>query len=145
MTFSGDGLSRNQDLARWHHPIHLSHEKRATGWLGYIGDEILSSWYGDYFINYFGDPVNKQPVFYGEYPLPFFFFVAHLGMQIFSMCEANIMTCLKSIIGISSYGIMRMQDRTYGHHLSSPNTCILWDPNNPWRPWSFEALKPMGL
>ena len=47
------------------HPVHLqegyspgfylSHEKRAPGWLGFIGDEILSSYMG-IIINYYKDP-----------------------------------------------------------------------------------------
>ena len=45
---------------------NMSHEKRAHGWLGYIGDEILPSYIGDYFTN--NDiriPIN-QPGFNGK-------------------------------------------------------------------------------
>ena len=40
----------------------LSNEKRAPGWLGYIGDEKLPSYIGHYFINHeIRIPIN-QPV-----------------------------------------------------------------------------------
>ena len=45
---------------------HVSHEKRAPGWLGYIGDEKLPSYIGDYFINHYKDPVINQPGFNGK-------------------------------------------------------------------------------
>ena len=35
--------------------FHMSHEKRAPGWLGYIGDEILPSYIGT-IINHYKDP-----------------------------------------------------------------------------------------
>ena len=40
--------------------LHLSHEKRAPGWLGFIGDEILSMLYGD--CNKLLEVPIKQPV-----------------------------------------------------------------------------------
>ena len=42
----------------------MSNEKRAPGWLGYIGDEILPSYIG-IIINHCKDPI-KQPVFHGK-------------------------------------------------------------------------------
>ena len=43
----------------------LSHEKRAFGWLGYIGDEILPSYIG-IIINHYKDPYINQPGFNGK-------------------------------------------------------------------------------
>ena len=51
----------------------MSNEKN-PGWSGYIGDEILPSFYRDYFIIHYKDPVINQPVFQWKVRDPVFFF-----------------------------------------------------------------------
>ena len=43
-----------------------SHEKRAPGWLDYIGDEILPSYYIGILINDYKDAGINEPVFHGK-------------------------------------------------------------------------------
>ena len=48
--------------------VQMSHEKRAPGWLGFIGDEILSSYMGHYFINYYKDPYSTTRIQWKVHP-----------------------------------------------------------------------------
>ena len=55
--------------------------KKNLSCLGYIRDEILPSYIGDYCTNPYKDPVTKQPEDSMESKARFFFSVVHLGYQ----------------------------------------------------------------
>ena len=49
-------------------------KKRAPGWLGYIGDEILPMLYRDYNIIHYKDPYKPTKNFHGKFRAVLFFF-----------------------------------------------------------------------
>ena len=66
-----------QSLSKISLTHHLSNEKN-PGWLGYIGDEILPSYIGDYFINHEIRIPSLTIQYFMESKGPRVFFVAHL-------------------------------------------------------------------